>query len=77
VQIDTYCNKNVAKNSKRSHSKGTKAINLRWWTSREKTSVAKNNLRIPKARVGVFLSVQLTSLDYFDALKSTGKQIHM
>ena len=34
----------------------------------KKTSVAKNNLRIPKARVGVFLSVQLTSLDYFDAL---------
>lgn len=35
---------------------------------RKKTSVAKNNLYIPKAKMGVFLFVQLTSLDYFDAL---------
>ena len=34
----------------------------------KKASVAKNNLRFPKARVGVFLSLQLTALDYFDAL---------
>ena len=34
----------------------------------KKTSVAKNNLRIPKARVGVFLSIQLTSLNHYDAL---------